>query len=106
MSIFDRALADILGNRDLGGQAATYTPPGGGPAQPCTILVIQPDQDFPIPGGLGVSGPAIEILVRTAEVAIVAEGGVFAVAGASYRVSDTQQPDPRRLTWRPSVVRL
>ena len=64
------------------GRAATYTPPAGGPAVPCIVLLADANDEHPEQSGRPiVDGKAIK--VRKAQLATVERGGKFAIDGTS-----------------------
>jgi hypothetical protein len=81
------------------GVAATYAPPEGGEAVPCTVIPDQADREL-----AGLSGrPLMQanvLRVRRSEIAVPVAGGVFVVDGTSFSVvGDPRSDDPLRLEW-------
>lgn len=58
--------------------AATYTPPGGGTAVACTVLVDREAQDFG-EGDAPVSGQRVAVALQLAEVSSPAKGGLVVI---------------------------
>lgn len=89
----DLAKEAIDASYDEFGKAATYTPPGGGPAMPCTVILDLRDPASRPDDGRPVEGVAI-IQVRKSEVAAPAHDGVFAVTALAKSFSVTSRPQP------------
>lgn len=102
MTAWTDALAALFGNADFGA-AATYTPPGGGAATACRVILDRSDRDVSAEFTKGVvAGTTIE--VRASEVAAPAPGGTFVVAGTTYKVRGSPvQRDADRLVWACTV---
>lgn len=72
-------------NADEFGVEAVYTPPGGGVATACVILVNDVDPDAQPGDGRPIIGQKL-ISVRRAQLATPAHEGTFVVPGATYTV--------------------
>ena len=88
---------------DAFGVAASYTPPGGGPASPCAVIRDARDRDL-----AGGRGPAVmrgtTIRMRKAEVAAPQKGGTVTLAESGEVLTILGDPvtpddDPERLEW-------
>lgn len=92
-----RAIDAIFSNN---GKAATYTPPAGGAAIGCTVLLDSDDEEID-----GVRARAVMrgniVKVRRAEIPAPARGGVFALVetGETFTVRGDpyHDEDPERL---------
>ena len=81
------------------GVAATYTPPGGGTATSCMILLDKREPE-PQQGEGRPQAGIVTIEVRKSEIALPAKNGVFAVGAINYTVLDRPLAgDPDGLTW-------
>ena len=81
------------------GIAATYTPPGGGAAIVCMILLDKRDPESRQGEGRPQAG-IVAIEVRKSEIALPAKNGMFAVGATDYTVLDRPMAgDPDGLTW-------
>lgn len=80
------------------GKPATYTPPGGGTAVVCRVIIDRADRDIVLPDGKPFAeGDTIE--VRASEV-VPARGGSFVVETVTYVVqNDPKSTDPDRLAF-------
>lgn len=87
------------------GEAAVYTPPGGGDGVACSVRTLGGDEIGEVDGGSRIRREARALKVRAAEVT-PAEGGTFALeAGGSYQVyAAPRREDPERLVWTCQVV--
>lgn len=75
------------------GKAASYVPPGGGSAAPCTVLLDVRDSNAKPEDGSPPAGQAW-IEVRAKEVAAPAAGGTFTmtVGGKVYEIASRPLP--------------
>jgi hypothetical protein len=85
------------------GKAATYLPPNGAAAIPCTVIKDLRDRELN-----GLNGrPFLQrmlIEVRSSDIAAPAKGGTFIVEGSSFSIeSDPESGEPERLVWRCTV---
>lgn len=86
-------------NADEFGQAASYTPPGGGGATACTVLIDAADREVDMAQGRGLLEARV-LDVRAAEIAAPAKGGTFTVGAQTLTVIEHPQArDPDRLIW-------
>lgn len=72
-------------NPDEFGVAATYTPPGGGAATACTVLLDEADRDRPEFAGRPHMAGRIVTVLRS-ELAAPARGGRFTIGAAVYSI--------------------
>lgn len=85
------------------GTAALYTPPGGGSAVPCTIVLdLGRPRDFEAEGGRGGARAAIarqrcQVLVD--QVPVVAIGGSFEAGARTFRVAADPDLDETGAIW-------
>jgi hypothetical protein len=78
---------------------ATYTPPGGGVAVECRVIVDNADRLVQFGQGRGLAEGRV-IKVRSSEIVSVVRGGLFAVGTEDLKiVDDPQLLDPERLIW-------
>ena len=75
------------------GKAASYTPPGGGISEPCTVLFDARDSGARPEDGSPPAGQAW-IEVRAKEVAAPAAGGIFTMtlSGKVYEIASRPLP--------------
>ena len=86
------------------GQAASYTPPGGGAAIPCVVIYDAGDRDAASTFGRPFMRAGI-IRVRKSELAAPAKGGTFNVDAQTLTVqSDPRADDAERLVWAMTVT--
>jgi hypothetical protein len=85
------------------GVSASYTPPGGGSAIACTVILDGRDRELEFGRGSAVmQGQTLQ--VRRTEVSAPAKGGTFAVGSATLTVQDDpRSDDPDRHVWRMTV---
>jgi hypothetical protein len=85
------------------GVAASYTPPGGGSAIACTVILDARDRELEFGRGSAVmQGQTLQ--VRRSELPAPAKGGTFAVGAAMLTVQDDpRSDDPDRHVWRMTV---
>ena len=77
----------------------TYTPPGGGAAVPCTVILDRREAGARLEDGRPPAGQ-VTIEVRKSEVASPASGGVFAVGSESFTVMNRPiEHDSSGLVW-------
>ena len=85
------------------GRAASYTPPGGGPAVSCSVILDSSDREL---GGLA-GRPMLQgrsLMVRRAELPAPAKGGTFLLSGETLVIQDDPvATDADRLLWRCTV---
>ena len=86
------------------GRAASYSPPGGGSATPCTV--IDDSRDRQAAGGLGRPVMRGNVLkVRKSELPSPAKGGTFTIDTETLKiVGDPVSDDPGRLIWTCTVA--
>lgn len=65
------------------GHSATYTPPGGSPGDPITIIVDLRDEGSRPDDGRPIAGQ-VTIEVRVTELALPAQSGIFTFTEASF----------------------
>lgn len=86
------------------GKAATYTPPAGGIALACSIIIERADRTIV---GLNVGRPMSEgiiIEVRRSQIAAPVKAGTFETAAERFTIlHDPQTLDPDRLVWTCTV---
>ena len=85
------------------GSAATYTPPGGGSAVACKVILDARDRELEFGRGSAVmQGQTLQ--VRRSELPAPAKGGTFMVDSATLTVlDDPRSDDPDRHIWRMTV---
>jgi hypothetical protein len=85
------------------GVMASYTPPGGGSAIACTVILDARDRELEFGRGSAVmQGHTLQ--VRRSELPAPAKGGTFAVGLATLTVlDDPRSDDPDRHVWRMTV---
>jgi hypothetical protein len=106
-SAADRA---ALFSADDFGEAALYTPPGGGVAVPCTILYdrgrgANPDYEIPLDdrgGGMRAAIARQRATINADDVAVVATGGTL-VPGTIVNGLFVPGPDTLKIVGRPNL---
>jgi hypothetical protein len=85
------------------GEAASYSPPGGGSSTPCTI--INDGSDRQAAGTLGRAVTRGNVLqVRKSEIAAPAKGGTFTTDSETLKIlGDPVSEDAGRLIWTCTV---
>jgi hypothetical protein len=85
------------------GIAATYTPPGGGSAIACTVILDARDRDLEFGRGAALmQGQTLQ--VRRSELPAPAKGGTFMISSSTLIVLDDPRcDDPDRHVWRMTV---
>lgn len=88
------------------GEAASYTPPGGGAATPCTVIVDARDRQ--VAGTMGRQMmQGVVLKVRKSEIAGPASGGIFVLSATGEILevkSDPECFDAARLVWTFTVA--
>lgn len=103
MAVETAADLEVFFNTDEFAKGATYTPPGGGSAAPCSILIGDlADDDGEKRAEFRGAAPATGFLVSVlkTQVEAPAAGGVFAVGSSIYTIVGAPALDDTGAIWR------
>jgi hypothetical protein len=95
----DATMAAAFANAGLA-DAATYTPPGGGSAVPCTVYVDRDVQVYSV-DQVDVATPRTVVTFLLAEVPSPARGGTVTLTATSesFQLDAEQRRDESRVIW-------
>ena len=104
MSAFDAAMATLLADPNMGGDAE-WQAAAGGAWQPVRALLSAPAELVPGLGGTSGRAIAIQATIRAADLAQPPRrGDLLRWAATTYRI-ETVEPDPLGLTCRLGLAR-
>jgi hypothetical protein len=96
MRDLDAAIVGALAHAGFA-DAAAYTPPGGGTAVPCTVLVDRAAQFFGPAGE--VVGTRIAVTLFLADVANPQQGGTVTVGDEAFELDELDEQDESKSRW-------